>query len=82
MAPLMSIGVTFGAVVLYLVSYLMHISHYDKSKAAIVLVSFNAIFALIQIIGCLTIVPNSPYEKVARGELEAAKNILKGIYLD
>lgn len=71
--PMMSIGITLGSLILYFISEMMNISGLDPFKQAKVLVTFAIVFAVAQIIGCFTVIPDSPYELVTKGDLEGAK---------
>jgi hypothetical protein len=59
--PMMSIGITLGSLILYFISQMMVVANLDNSKEAKVLVTFSVVFAVVQIIGCFTVIPNSPY---------------------
>lgn len=59
-APLISIGITLGSLICYLLSSMMTLGRVSANDQAAVLVSFNGFFALIQIVSLLTFVPHSP----------------------
>ena len=45
---------------------MMIISNFDPAKQSKILVTFNGVFAISQIVGCFTIIPDSPYELVTK----------------
>ena len=57
---MISIGITLGSLLVYFISAMMTLSNLDLNNQAVILVSFNGVFAVIQIIGMLMFVPNSP----------------------
>lgn len=40
---------------------MMNIADYDPIKQAKVYVTFSAVFSALQILGCFTVIPDSPY---------------------
>jgi len=64
--PLIAIGLTFGSVLCFFISYMMIIAGFSPVNQALVLISFNGIFGIIQFIGLLAFVPNSPSEKIIK----------------
>lgn len=60
-APLISIGITLGSLLCYFISAMMTLGGLSLNNQAAVLVAFNAVYAVIQIVGLLTFVPNSPF---------------------
>ena len=59
--PMMSIGITLGSLILYFISEMMVVANLNPDKQAKVLVTFSVVFAVAQIIGCFTVIPDSPY---------------------
>lgn len=64
--PLLSIGITLGSLILYFINEMMIVANYNPSSSAKVLVTFLAVFGVAQIIGCFTLIPDSPYELVTK----------------
>jgi hypothetical protein len=68
--PLVAVGVTGGSVICYFISYMMVLADFSAIGQARVLLIFNGVLAILQLVGCLTIVPHSPHERIGKGFLE------------